>query len=270
MGGASSIMASDRDNAPNFQPIQLRAFATLADEGSYTRVARLLSYSEPAVHMQIKNLERSVGVPLVRREGQRVLLTYEGQKLLPLVRGILDGNRALDQAIRSLQPKPPLVIGAGRHTGVFLLLPLLPEFQRNTGIVPELHFLPPHELIAGLSNDRFDLLVAGLPDTVLPRQDRLREGLVRVPWQRTDWVLVAQPTVSVRRLPARPRNATTVFYPDYGFPKRSLLEGACRQHFPDLQLVKLETADAVKSAVSNGLGAGVLPSVAVEAEQKSC
>lgn len=260
-------MSTERDTLPNFQPIQLRAFATIAEEGSYTRVARLLSYSEPAVHMQIKSLERVVGLSLVRRQGQRVILTPEGEALLPLVRDILESNRLLDQAIRSLQPTAPLVIGAGRHTGVFMLMPLLPEFRRLTGIVPELHFLPPNELISGLVSDRFDLVVAGLPDSVLPRHDRLRSGIVRVPWQKITWALVAQPAISARRLPARPRNATTVFYPDYAFPGRALLETACRQFFPDLQLVKLETADAVKSAVSNGLGAGVLPRVALQAEQ---
>ncbi len=261
-------MPIDRETSPTFQPIQLRAFATLAEEGSYTRVARQLSYSEPAVHMQIRSLERAVGLSLVRREGQRVLLTDEGHALLPLVRDILEGNRLLDQAVRSLQPSP-LVIGAGRHSGVFMLMPLLPEFQRMTGIVPELHFLPPNDLLSGLVSGRFDLVVAGLSDVVLPPQERHRAGIVRVPWLPVNYVLVAHPAVNARRLPARPRTATTVFYPDYAYPARARLEGACRQYFPDLQLVKLDTADAVKSAVINGLGAGVLPQPAIQAEQAS-
>ena len=137
-------------------------------------------------------------------------------------------------------------------------MPLLPEFRKLTEMVPELHFLPPNELLAGLVSDRFDLVVAGMPDAVLPAAVRAHEGIVRVPWQPIDWALVAQPTVVARRLPARPRNATTVFFPDYAFPRRTQLEAACRQYFPDLHLAKLETAEAVKSAVSNGLGAGVL------------
>lgn len=264
-----SKMPIDRENSTTFQPIQLRAFATLADEGSYTRVARRLSYSEPAVHMQIKSLERTIGFPLVRRDGQRVVLTDEGLALLPLVRNILEGNSLLDRAIRSLQPSAPLVIGTGRHSGVFMLMPLLPEFRRMTGIVPELHFLPPGELVLGLTTSRFDLVVAGLSDAVLPREERQRAGILRVPWLPVHYVLVAHPSVNARRLPARPRTATTVFFPDYAFPARARLEGACRRYFPDLQLVKLETADAVKSAVSNGLGAGVLPLPAVQADQAS-
>lgn len=251
-----------------FQPVQLRAFAMLADEGSYTRVARRLAYSEPAVHLQVRNLERAVGFPLVRREGQRMVLTTEGRSLLPLVRDILDRNLALERAAHSLHPSSQLVIGAGRHTGVFLLMPLLPEFRRLTGLVPELHILPPQELISGLTTDRFDLVVAGLPDAVLPREDRLHRGIVRVPWGPIgDWVLVAQPAVILRRLPSRPRNPTTVFFPDYAFPSRERLERACRKYFPDLQMTKLETAEAVKSAVTHGLGAGVLPREAIQAEQ---
>ena len=263
------MISLERNAVPSFQPVQLRAFAALAKEGSYTRVARQLSYSEPAVHMQIKSLERSVGRPLVRREGQRVLLTPEGQLLLPLVLDILERNRALDSAIHAMQPTAQLVVGAGRHTGVFLLMPLLPEFRKLTEMVPELHFLPPNELLAGLVSDRFDLVVAGMPDAVLPAAVRAHEGIVRVPWQPIDWALVAQPTVVARRLPARPRNATTVFFPDYAFPRRTQLEAACRRYFPDLHLAKLETAEAVKSAVSNGLGAGVLPRAAIEVEHAS-
>ena len=97
----------------SFQPIQLRAFAALAKEDSYnTRVARQLSYSEPAVDMQIRSLDRSVGRPLVRREGQPVLLTSEGQLLLPLVLDILERNRALDSAIHATQPTAQLVISS--------------------------------------------------------------------------------------------------------------------------------------------------------------
>lgn len=260
-------MPGQRDVMANFQPSQLRAFVMLAKEGSYTRVARLLSYSQPAVHMQVKNLERAVGLPLVRREGQRVVLTWAGRELLPLATKVLEGNEEFLRAVRRLQPGAPLVVGAGRHTGVYVLMPFLEKFRRLTGIVPELHLLPAKDLIEGLVEDRFDLVVAGIPDAVFPRDERIKKGVVRVPWQRDRFVLFAGSHSRPKKTSARPRLPATVFFPDYAVPLRSQLEAATLRLSSHLKLVRLDTAEAVKSAVSYGLGAGVLPAGALEAER---
>lgn len=262
-------MAREIDGAMNFQPIQLRTFAMLADEGNYSRVARLLSYSEPAIHMHIKALEKLMGLALVRRDGQRIVLTSEGLAVLPHVRTILAENYAMDRTVRSLQADTPFVIGSGRHSGAYVLMPHLREFNRRTGLMPELQLMPASELAVGLMEHRFEMVVAAISDQQLPRSERLRLGIIRTPWLPVRWVLVATPTVNVRRGMSRSRNATTVFYPDYADNARLRLEASCRRYFPDAHLMKMDTAEAVKAAVVHGLGAGVLPRAAVEAEEAS-
>jgi LysR family glycine cleavage system transcriptional activator len=61
----------------------LRAFAAVADAGSYTQAAAALNVSHAAVSQQVKALEERLGVPLVARDGRGIALTEEGAALGP-------------------------------------------------------------------------------------------------------------------------------------------------------------------------------------------
>jgi DNA-binding transcriptional LysR family regulator len=61
----------------------LRAFVTVAREGNLTRAAVLLHVSQPAVSLQIKNLQETLGVTLFSRTSHGLILTRDGEALLP-------------------------------------------------------------------------------------------------------------------------------------------------------------------------------------------
>ena len=61
----------------------LRAFVTVAREGNLTRAAVLLHVSQPAVSLQIKNLQETLGVSLFSRTSHGLILTRDGETLLP-------------------------------------------------------------------------------------------------------------------------------------------------------------------------------------------
>src|SRR6516225_10540314 len=61
----------------------LRAFATVAREGNLTRAATHLHLTQPAVSLQIKNLQAALGVTLFTRTSHGLALTRDGQALLP-------------------------------------------------------------------------------------------------------------------------------------------------------------------------------------------
>ena len=61
---------------------QIRAFHAVATEGSFTKAARALHVSQPAVTIQVKALEETFGVDLLNRRGQQVTLTELGISLL--------------------------------------------------------------------------------------------------------------------------------------------------------------------------------------------
>ncbi|MGH6912664.1 MAG: transcriptional regulator GcvA [Geminicoccales bacterium] len=83
----------------------LRTFEAAARHLSFTKAAAELFVTQAAVSHQIKALEDSLGLPLFRRLNRALLLTDEGQALLPYVRGAFDqlveGVRRLRQQCSS-------------------------------------------------------------------------------------------------------------------------------------------------------------------------
>ena len=69
---------------------QLRAFATVARTGSFTRTGDLLGRSQSAVSLQIKRLETTINGRLFERNGRRVQLTDEGDRFLGEAERILE------------------------------------------------------------------------------------------------------------------------------------------------------------------------------------
>jgi len=69
---------------------QLHIFREVAESGSFTRASKQLFLSQPAVSMQIKQLEQVVGQPLLVKLGRGLMLTDAGQEMLALSRSMLD------------------------------------------------------------------------------------------------------------------------------------------------------------------------------------
>src|SRR5919107_2324083 len=78
---------------------QLKAFLAIADARTFTAAAQRIHYTQAALSMQIKQLEREVGVPLFTRMPRRVVLTEAGERLLARAQHIL---REHDAALAEL------------------------------------------------------------------------------------------------------------------------------------------------------------------------
>lgn len=77
---------------------QLKAFAAIADSGTFTAGARRVHVTQAAISMQIRQLEIEVGAKLFIRAPRRVILTEAGEHLLQRVRHILrEHDAALDE-----------------------------------------------------------------------------------------------------------------------------------------------------------------------------
>lgn len=77
----------------------IRAFLQVAKEGSFTRAAEALHISQPALTVQIKQLEEALGIQLLNRDRRTVTLTHAGSSMLTPLRHILDQfDDAVEQA----------------------------------------------------------------------------------------------------------------------------------------------------------------------------
>src|SRR4051812_35164089 len=97
----------------------LRYFAVVAEELSFTRAAERLFVSQPALSKQIRMLEKQLGADLFRRDRRTVRLTAVGEALLPHARTLIaaweEARAAVDDA-KSAE-RHTLVIGMSTSPG---------------------------------------------------------------------------------------------------------------------------------------------------------
>lgn len=180
----------------------LRAFAAVADAGSYRLAAERLNVTQAAVSQQVKALEERLGVVLVERLGRGIGLTSQGTDLAHelaigfdiIGRGV---ERLTEQAVNR-----PVQITMSPAFAVEWLLPRMAEFQRDH---PEITLMlnPTSELVemkpGGIDvairyHDRrrsnpdvdavliTDMVVIAAPSLVGDRDLSNAESLVDLPW----------------------------------------------------------------------------------------
>jgi LysR family hydrogen peroxide-inducible transcriptional activator len=108
---------------------QLRYFETLARTKHFGMAANLCTVTQPALSMQIKELERELGVELVERRGNSVALTPAGQEIAGRAEAILNQVRELSDCARQHQGilTGPLRLGIIPSIAPYLLPALLTE-----------------------------------------------------------------------------------------------------------------------------------------------
>lgn len=109
----------------------LRAFAVVADRGSYTRAAAALNVSHAAVSQQVKALEQRLGVPLAVRDGRGIALTAEGEML---ARDLASGFAAIGRGVETLAgagAERPVQITMSPAFAVQWFMPRILDFQER-------------------------------------------------------------------------------------------------------------------------------------------
>ena len=79
---------------------QLSYFKALAEQRNFGRAADVVHVSQPALSVQIRELERTLGADLVERQARGVVLTPFGRRILSHAEGILAATQALEDAAR--------------------------------------------------------------------------------------------------------------------------------------------------------------------------
>ncbi len=145
---------------------QLRYFDALARHGHFGRAAEACAISQPALSMQIKELEDTLGGLLLERSARQVALTRLGEELAQRVRDILRSVDELGDFARASQDR---LVGQLRIGMIPTIAPyLLPKVMENlTRLHPELDIhvretVTPR-LIQELAEGRLDTAIVALP-----------------------------------------------------------------------------------------------------------
>jgi DNA-binding transcriptional LysR family regulator len=139
---------------------QLRHFAAVALYGNFSRAAKQLNLTQPALSRQVKNLEDELGVVLLKRRENGVCLTHAGKMFLEEAREIL--ARA-DQAVRRIHKKScekPLRIGYLPAFVAGIMPRALARFKTTVvAPAPELFDLTSQEIVARANTAELDIAI---------------------------------------------------------------------------------------------------------------
>lgn len=235
---------------------QLRLFQSLGTHLSYTRVAEELFLTQPAVSIQIKRLEESVGMPLVEQMGKKLFLTEAGKELFEASRDVLDRLRVLNEDMIGMEKgvKGPIKLSA-ITTAKYFMPHLLGVFLRDyPEVEPRLTITNQARVVERLENNLDDLVIMGtLPENMdLVAEHFLDNPIVVV--AHPDHPLVGQKNIPLARIAEErflarepgsgTRAARTRLFAEHGLTANVYME--------------LGSSEAIKQAVMAGLGISVL------------
>ncbi|RQM77823.1 LysR family transcriptional regulator [Aeromonas jandaei] len=129
-------------------------FATVVEQGSFTRAAELMGMPKSSVSQKISRLEAQLGVRLLQRTTRRLSLTPQGEVYVEHCQGLLTLARSANLAMARLRSAPAgrVRITAPEATGTLLLGRILAEFR---ALYPEV------VLELTLSDEQLDLVGEG-------------------------------------------------------------------------------------------------------------
>ena len=159
----------------------LRAFATVAETGSFSRAGTSLNVSHAAVSQQVKALEARLGVALVIREGRGIKLTDEG---VALARQLGRGLAAIREGIEALtgaEVSRPVQVTMPPAFAVSWLMPRIMDFQ---------HRHPEVMLMLNTTAEVIELAPGGI-DLAIRFGDGDWPGMAVTPFLHPDLVVVA-------------------------------------------------------------------------------
>ncbi|SMF33879.1 DNA-binding transcriptional regulator, LysR family [Azospirillum oryzae] len=257
---------------------QLITFATVVEHGGFTEAAGRLGLTQPAVSMQIRNLEERFGVRLVERVGKRALPTAAGRDLLPFIRRLREEMEAATVAMgRHRAGQVGRVrIGTGATACIYRLPPILTALRSAH---PGLEII----VVTGNTPDILDAVEGGSLDLALVTLPAGRPGLSIEAVCAEELVCVGprggpnsdpcgdpcggaqDPAAGVA--PAALADQTLILY-ERGGTMRAVIDGWFMaggiQPRPAMELGNVE---AIKNLVAAGLGRSILPSVTVGSPQ---
>jgi len=235
----------------------LRVFCTVAAERSFSRAARKLQRTQPAVSQAIRRLEQAAGERLIDRSSRDGTLTDAGQLLLEYGGRLLHLAEEASQAVNALREvrKGRILIGAN-DGGVYSVLPLISEFQReHPEIVIDVRRVASRQMAQEVLLRSIDVGVL----TFKPPERELQSVVVGtdelVVLVRPDHVLAKTAQVTLEDVGRQ----NVVAHNDPSPTRDQVLRLYEQRHAPLNIRLALPSLDGVKRAVSMGLGVALLP-----------
>jgi len=235
---------------------QLQVFVSVARHLSFARAAEELHLTQPAVSMQVKELESTVGLPLFDRAGRKIALTTPGEYFLVHARKMLAALKDAADTMARMKgvESGRLTIGIV-STGKYFVPRLLAAFRREHPAVElRLEVGNRQALVAQLQNNEVDLAIMGTP----PRELDTRAE----PFAANPLVMIASPQHRLARLshvPASYLSDEVFLVREQGSGTRASMEVFLKERrIHPAALVEMPSNETIKQAVMADMGVSFL------------
>ena len=250
---------------------QLRILKAISTEGSFKRAADSLYVSQPAVSLQVQNLEKQLNVPLFDRGGRRAQLTEAGHLLLSYGEKVISLCQETCRAIEDLQNLQggTLIVGASQTTGTYLLPRMIGLFrQKYPDVSVQLQVHSTRRTSWAVANGQVDLAIIG---GEVPTE--LQDTLSIIPYADDELALILPVFHNLAREEAIQKedlyklNFITL---DSQSTIRKVIDKVLSRYAIDPKRLKIEmelnSIEAIKNAVQSGLGSAFVSTTAIEKE----
>ena len=246
---------------------QLLAFHAVVLERSFTRAAKALSISQPAVTRRIHELEQAHNLKLLERTSRRVVLTEQGKLLLTYVERMAALADEAELALKSIAgfKSGRIEVGTSRPVASAYLPSIALAFkQKFPGIVPAIHVENSQCILDQVLALRLDVGIIGIkpshPDLiVIPFFEE--QLLVIVPASHA-WA--KRKTIRLEELAGQ-----SLIIRERGSGTRELIDSAFEKaQVKPLIAMEVGSNEAIKRAVESKVGLAFFPLSVVEAEIK--
>ena len=246
---------------------QLQVFEAVARHLSFTQAAEELFLTQPAVSMQVRQLENVVGIPLYEQLGKRIHLTEAGKLML---RYSTEIRNQVEEAYKELND---LKGTEGGHLQItvastvnYFAARLLSEFcQQYPRIRVSFDVTNRATLLKQLESNNTDLALMGSPPADME--------LIGEPFMDNPLVIIAPPNhplVDEKDIPLRKLKGDPLIMREVGSGTRVAMERFFmeKKNFKLISTIEMNSNEAIKQSVEAGLGLGIVSMHTIELERE--
>jgi len=243
---------------------QLQVFESVARHLNHSRAADELFLTQPAVSMQIKQAEQTIGMPLFEQVGKKLFLTEAGREMLHYSRSVVLLMQEMETVFDEMKGLEHGHLNiAVVSTANYFMPQLLAKFiQAHPKIKVSLSVANRDAVLKQLAENIADLAIMGQPP----------EGtdMVADPFLENPLVVIASPVHPlsiVKNIQPRQLSNETFLLREQGSGTRGVVERFFTSHrLPLPAHMSMDTNEAIKQSVQAGMGIGIISSHGIEME----
>lgn len=243
---------------------QLKVFDVVARHLSFTRAAQELHLTQPAVSMQVRQLENAVGLPLFEQVGKKIYLTEAGHELQRYARSIAAQLHEAEQVMEQLKGtgRGRLLVSVASTVNYFATRLLAAFCKRHPAVQVSLDVTNREGLLRQLEANSTDIVLMGQPPAGL--------DLDATPFMENPLVIIAPPDHRLAKrksIPLASLQEETFLMREEGSGTRVAVERFCREKGIHLTgTMEMNSNESIKQSVEAGLGLGIVSVHTLELE----